>query len=200
MNKVARYISASVLIFILLSCSAFPSGRAEEPTGKQEARVFWILDGTMSSESAEMFLERYLLPTSLAAMLWTEFSLHGDEVRFDTGAGYRIVRKQRVLAESVGGYTVYGYDLIIDITRPSEWPGSGARPASRRTTESYVVQFSYPGSSDSGVRPSGVLPQPLQQALLAGISEDSRSTGKARVEQIEYLGSGRFRATVLVGD
>jgi hypothetical protein len=222
MNKVTKYIPIGVLIFIFLSGPAFPSGRAEEPAGKQEARVFWILDGTMSAESAEMFLERYLFPTSLALMLWTEFSLQGQEVRFGTSGGYRVVRKQRVLAEPLGEYAVYGYDLIIDVTRPAEATGSGARPASRRTAfgeksegrtpESYVVQFSYPESADSGsgpppkagvqhgVRPSGVLPQPLEQALLAGIKADGRPTGKARVEQIEYLGSGRFRATVLVGD
>jgi hypothetical protein len=227
MNKVTKYIPIGILIFIFLSGPAFPSGRAEEPAGKQEARVFWILDGAMSAESAEMFLERYLFPTSLALMLWTEFSLQGQEVRFDTSGGYRVVRKQRVLAEPLGEYAVYGYDLIIDVTRPAEGrpaeaPGSGARPASRRTAfgekqKSYMVQFSYPESADplsgsppkagvhqgvrpSGVRPSGVLPQPLEQALLAGIRADGRPTGKARVEQIEYLGSGRFRATVLVGD
>jgi hypothetical protein len=165
-------------------------------------------------------------------MLWTEFSLQGQEVRFATSGGYRVVRKQRVLAEPLGEYTVYGYDLIIDVTcpaegRPAEATGSGARSASSRTAfgeksegrtpESYVVRFSYPESADSGsgsqpkagvqhgvwpsgVRPSGVLPQPLEQALLAGIKADGRPTGKARVEQIEYLGSGRFRATVLVGD
>lgn len=237
MNKVTKYIPIGVLIFIFLSGPAFPSGRAEEPAGKQEARVFWILDDTMSAESAEMFLERYLFPTSLALMLWTEFSLQGQEVRFGTSGGYRVVRKQRVLTEPLGEYTVYGYDLIIDVTcpaegrpaqaRPAEATGSGARPASSRTAfgeksegrtpESYVVRFSYPESADSGsgsqpkagvqhgvwpsgARPSGVLPQPLEQALLAGIKADGRPTGKARVEQIGYLGSGRFRATVLVGD
>jgi hypothetical protein len=133
-------------------------------------------------------------------MLWTEFSLQGQEIRFDSRGGYRVVRKQRVLAEPVGEYVVYGYDLIIDVSQPAEAPGSGARPASRRTAfgekqQSYVIRFSYPESADSGV-----LPQPLEQALLAGIRADGRPTGKARVEQIEYLGSGRFKATVLVGD
>ena len=49
--------------------------------------MFWVLDGSMGKESAEMFLERYLLPTSLSAMLWTEFSTEGEEVRFDTRSG-----------------------------------------------------------------------------------------------------------------
>jgi hypothetical protein len=201
MSKVTKHIPVSVLIFILLSCSAFPSGRVEEPPGKQEARIFWILDGSMSAESAEMFLERYLFPTSLAAMFWTEFSVQGNEVRFDTKGGYRIVRKQRVLTESLGAYTVYGYDLIIEMTWPAEARPAESAPDSR-SRKTYEVRFSYPESADSasGIRPSGVLPQPLEQALLAGIGEDGRSSGNARVDQVEYLGSGRFRATVLVGD
>jgi hypothetical protein len=198
MNKVTKCIPVGVLVFTLLSCSAFPSGRKEEPKDKQETRVFWILDGTMSSESTEMFLERYLFPTSLATMLWTDFNLRGNEVSFETNGGYRIVRKQRVLAQPLGAYTVYGYDLIIDVTLPALAPAG-------RTVRSYAVHFSYAESADSGDQSSGsqakaVLPQPLEQALLSGIREDGRSTGKARVEKIDYLGSGRFKATVLIAD
>jgi hypothetical protein len=208
MNKVSKYISLSALVFILLACSAFPSGRLEQPSGKQETRAFWVLDGSMSAESAQMFLERYLFPTSLATMLWTDFTLQGGEVRLDTLGGYRIVRKQQVLAEPIGGYTIYGYDLIIDVTRPAEGRPSAGRAAtvpSNRTVETYVVRFSYPeaadtGSGSSGLQKRSVLPQPLEQALLAGIRKDGRDSGKGRVEKIEYLGSGRFEATVLIGD
>ena len=213
MNQVIKYISISALIFVLLACSAFSSGRVEEPSGKQEAQVFWVLDGSMSAESAEMFLERYLFPTSLATMLWTDFTLQGGQVRLDTEGGYRIVRKQRVLAEAIDGYTVYAYNLILDVTRPAEgWPaqarqaeGRSAVAPGNRTVESYVVRFSYPeaaeaGSGLSGSQPKGVLPQPLEQALLAGIKKDGRASGKGRVERVEYLGSGRFEATVLIGN
>ena len=198
MNKTIKCIPIGILIFTLLSCSAFPSGRVEEPKGKQETRVFWVLDGTMSAESAEMFLERYLFPTSLATMLWTYFTLRGNEARFETNGGYRVVRKQHVLEQPVGAYTVHGYNLIIDIT------SSAGAPASR-TVKSYEVEFSYAELADSGDPSSdspseAVLPQPLEQALLAGIREDGRSSGKARVGQIDYLGSGRFRATVLIAD
>jgi hypothetical protein len=208
MNKVTQYISISTLVFTLLSCSAFPSGRVEEPSGRQEARVFFVLDGSMSAESAEMFLERYLFPTSVSAMLWTRFTLEGGQVNLDTDSGYRIVRKQRVLADAPDGYTVYGYNLILDVTRPAEGRPAGGRsqagPGSR-TVESYVVRFSYPEAAQTdsgsfGSQPKGVAPQPLQQALLAGIRKDGRVSGTGRVERIEYLGSGRFEATVLIGD
>jgi hypothetical protein len=197
MNKVTKYIPIGFILFIFLACSAFPSGRAEEKPDRQEARMYWVLDGSMSPESAEMYLERYLFPTSLAAMLWTDFSRQGNEIRFDTSGGYRIVRKQRVLAEPIGAYTVYGYDLIVQVTWSDE-RGS----ASRRTLDSYKVRFSYPDSAETGSDspPTAVLPQPLEQALIAGIKEDGRLSGKARVEQIEYLGSGRFTATVLIVD
>jgi hypothetical protein len=195
MNKVAKYGSVGILLFTLLACSAFPSGRGEEPSGKLETRIFWVLDGEMSAESAEMYLERYLFPTSLAAMLWMDFSVRGDEIRLDTAGGYRIVRKQRVLAETVDSLAVYGYDLIVDVTLPAEAPERGSR-------EGYEVRFSYPGAADpgSGSSAAAVNPQPLQQALIAGIRDDGRSAGKARVEQIEYLGAGRFTATVSIGD
>jgi hypothetical protein len=193
MNKVIKYISISALIFVLLTCSVFSSGRVEEPAGKQEVQVFWVLDGSMSAESSEMFLERYLFPTSLATMLWTDFTIQGGQVHFDTEAGYRIVRKQRVLADELDDYTVYGYDLILDVLRPA---GPGGR-----TVESYIVRFSYPEAGGlSGSQPKGVLPQPLEQALLAGIRKDGRASGRGRVEKIEYLGSGRFEATVLIGN
>ena len=201
MNQVIKYISISVFIFVLLACSAFSSSRVEEPSGKQEAQAFWVVDGSMSAESAEMFLERYLFPTSLATMLWTDFTLQGGQVRFDTEGGYRIVRKQRVLAEAIDGYTVYGYNLTLDVTRPAEGR-SQAAPGSR-TVASYVVRFSYPAAADGGLSGShskGVLPQPLEQALLAGIRKDGRTSGKGRVDRIEYLGSGRFEATVLIGN
>jgi hypothetical protein len=128
-------------------------------------------------------------------MLWTDFAVRGDEIRLDTAGGYRIVRKQRVLAETVDSLGVYGYDLIVDVTLPAEAPERG-RP------ERYEVRFSYPGAVDPGSEssPAAVNPQPLQQALIAGIRDDGRSEGKARVEQIEYLGAGRFTATVSVGD
>ena len=208
MNKVSKYLPISALVFILLACSGFSSGRVEEPSGKQTARMYWVLDASMSAESAEMFLERYLFPTSLVTMLWTDFTLQGGEVRLDTLGGYRIVRKQQVLAEPLGGYTIYGYDLIIDVTHPAEGRPAQGRPAaapSSRKVETYVVRFSYPeagdtGSGPSGSQPGGVLPQPLEQALLAGIRKDGRASGKGRVERIEYLGSGRFEATVLIGD
>jgi len=151
--------------------------------------MFWVLDGSMSRESAEMFLERYLLPTSLAALLWTEFSTEGEVVRFDTRGGYRIVRKTQALSDPLGVYTVYGYDLIIDVTV--------SPPAPPRSPDTYTVRFSYPESKVSG---SGIIPQPLEQALLTAIRESGHSSGLTRVGDIRYLGSGKFKATVLISD
>jgi hypothetical protein len=189
MSKVKKLLSGGVLVFILLSCSAFPSGRMEEASAKWEARAFWVLDSKMSTESAAMFLESFLLPTSLATMLWTEFSVQQQEVQLDTRAAYRVVRKARSRTDPLGAHTVYGYDLVVSVTvKP---------PSPRRNPDSYTVRFSCcPSSAEA----AGVVPQPLEQALLAGIRKDGRSSGRARVERIDYLGSGEFEATVLVGD
>jgi hypothetical protein len=194
MNKVARYICIGVLLFVFLSCSAFPSGRVEQTRGKREIRAYWILDGDMSPESAEMYLERYLFPTSLATLFWTSFSLVGTEIRLDTTAGYRIVRRQRVMDESIGSFAVHGYDLLVEVSREAGGPGSP------RSVETYEVRFSYPETPSGAGGATGVFPQPLEKSVLDGIREDGRTSGKARVDRIEYLGSGRFRATVQIGD
>jgi hypothetical protein len=196
MNKVSHYFLISALILTLPACPTSPSGREETLSGRLEARAFWVVDGSLSRQSAEMFLERYLFPTSLALMLWTEFSVRGEEVRFDTLGGYRILRKQRVLTEALGAYALHGYDLIVDISRAPPGPKS-------RTIGSFQVRFSYAesianGGPDNGS--PGVLPQPLEQALIAGIRADGRSAGMARVATIDYVGSGEFTATVLIGN
>jgi len=78
---------------------------------------------------------------------------------------------------------------VIDVT--------ASPPAPRRSTDSYSVRFSYSESTVSG---SGVIPQPLEQALLTAIRESGYSSGMTRVGDISYLGSGKFKATVLIGD
>ena len=187
MRQAEKCLSAGLLILLLLSCSAFPSGRVEQPPARLQRQAFFIVNGAMSGESAEMFLERYVLPASVAAMLWTEFALQGREIRFEFRGGYRVVRKRLTLTDPLGSHTVYGYELTVD--------PPGSPPSLRGDPASYTVRFTYYPSSED----AGVLPQPAQQALLAAVREDGRSSGWARLDSISYLGSGRFRATVLVG-
>jgi hypothetical protein len=78
---------------------------------------------------------------------------------------------------------------MIDVISSSPAPG--------RSPDSYSVRFSYSESTVSG---SGVIPQPLEQALVTAIRESGRPSGMARVGDIDYLGSGKFKATVLIGD
>jgi hypothetical protein len=191
MNKVTAYTLASVLMLSLLACAAHPSSRVEEQPQKLELRAYWIVDGSMSGESAQMYLERYLLPTSLAVMQWTAFRVQGQEIRLDTEGGYRVVRKARILSEPLGSYTIYGYDLLVNFS-----PGGSAEKGGRAAA-SYTVTFSYSGPAEAG---AAVLPQPLEKALLAAVEEDGRTAGWARVQSIDYLGSGRFRAGVLLAD
>jgi hypothetical protein len=149
----------------------------------------------MAKESAQMYLERYLLPTSLTAMLWTRFNREDSEIQLDTQTGYRVVRKQMVLVDPLGTLSVYGYDLVVDISVPPSVPD--------RSPASYTLRFTYPSSPDeasSAEEIPEVIPQPLQQALLKGIREDGRSSGWVRVQSLDYRGSGRFQATVLIAD
>jgi len=190
--KVKNYSTCFLTVLaalILISCSAFPSGRREEATGKQELRMYWILEGTPGSGSSEIFLTRYHLPTSLTKLMWTEFVVRGKNVEFTTQGGYRIVTKKQVLTEPLGNYTVYGYDLNIEVTvSPPSPPGP---------PESFSVSFSYAQAARTG---SGVLAQPLEQAMIAGIRKSGLRSGRALVENLKYLGSGKFKARVLVSD
>jgi hypothetical protein len=173
---------------LLLSCSAFPSGRTEKEPGKERLKIYWILEGPPGSESAEVFIERFYLPTSLAMLLWTGFTVQGEEVLLDTRGGYRVLNKKQFLVEPLGSYTVYGYELDYRVT-------SSPPPSSSRA-ESYTVRFSY---RRAAARPKGVLPQPLEQALIAAVRKSGRSSGTARVVSLSYQGSGGFKAEVQVG-
>jgi hypothetical protein len=187
MRRAEKCLFAGILILTLLSCSVFPSGRAERPPAGARRQAFFIVDGAMSGESAQMFLERYVLPTSVAAMQWTEFALKGREIRFEYRGGYRIARKRLTLTDTLGSHTVYGYELTVE--------PPGGPPSLREGPASHTVRFTYSSSSED----AGVLPQPAEQALLAAVRQDGRSSGWVRLDSISYLGSGRFKATVLVG-
>jgi hypothetical protein len=186
MRRAGKCLSAAFLIVLLLSCSVFPSGRAEQPSAGVRQKAFFIVDRAMSDESAQMFLERYVLPTSVAAMQWTEFAHQGREIRFEYRGGYRVVRKRLTLTDPLGPHTVYGYELVLD--------SPGRPPSLREGPAPHTVRFTYPALQDTGV-----LPQPAEQALLAAVREDGRSSGWVRLDSIGYLGSGRFKATVLIG-
>jgi hypothetical protein len=142
--------------------------------------VYLVLKPEESRNS--MLVERLHLPSSLAALAWTEFRLESSgNVELAAGGGYRLGAHQPVSEESLGGLGVYGYSLRVT------W-GSDSGQAARKTI---ALAFEYQAADARGV-----ILQPAQRALLEGIRRSGRQKGSARVLELSYLGDGKFRARV----
>ena len=174
------------LLGVLPAALSAAGGAADEKTAspapgteRGQLRVYLVLKPEQSGNS--MMVERLHLPSSLAALTWTEFRLEGSgNVELTASGGYRIVSHEPLSSESLGELGVYAYALQVTWTQ--------AAPAPRKTT---TISFKYSGQ-DAG----GVVLQPAQRALLEGIRRSGKQSGSARVLEITYLGGGSFRAKV----
>ena len=81
----------------------------------------------------------------------------------------------------MGGLTVLGYALVAS--------GYDADPGPPR--EVLTVRFDYPRQPSDRL-----LVQPARRALLEGIRAAGRASGFVRLQELSYLGGGRFRARV----
>ena len=179
----SRYL-AGLLLAALGALPAAASAMMEKAPESSPPRgpltVYLVLKPEESRNS--MLVERLHLPSSLAALAWTEFRLEGSgNVELASGGGYRLLSHEPVSTESLGELGVYGYALRVT------W-SAGSWPAPRKTL---ALAFEYDGADARGV----VL-QPAQRALLEGIRRSGRQKGSARVLQLSYLGDGKFRARV----
>lgn len=170
---------------LLASCRSYPAGSAEEPLTGGDIQAYWVLRG--DEANAAMLVERLYLPTSLAVLTWTRFSVTDDGVQLDSQGGYRVVSRREALRDTVGELIVLGDELSIRLT--------SAAPAPAGRSRRYEVEFSYAGMKAASGR---VIPQPLQEAVLRGIRESGRRSGQARLLTLSYLGGGRFAASVEV--
>jgi hypothetical protein len=179
---------AAVLILSLLgvlpaaagASSEKPAGESASGSGRGPLTVYLVIKPEQSRNS--MFVERLQLPSSLAAFAWTGFKLQGSgNVELTAGGGYRLVSHEPVSEEKLGELGVYGYSLKVTWT-------AGSDQAPRKT---YAFDLLYDESDGRGVAL-----QPAQRALLEGIRRSGRQSGSARVTELKYLGSGKFRAKV----
>jgi hypothetical protein len=178
-----RYALSLLLVVIgTLPASAGAAGE-KAPAGAPQRGPLTVYLVLKPEESRNgMLVERLHLPSSLAALTWTEFRLEASgNVELTAGGGYRLVSHKPVSEESLGALGVYGYAL------QATW-GSGSEPAPRKTL---TIAFAYAGEDARGV----VL-QPAQRALLEAIRRSGRQKGSARVLELAYLGDGKFRAKV----
>jgi hypothetical protein len=180
-----RHILA-LLFSALAALPAAAGGSGEKPAapegGPQRSPVTVYLVLKPGESRNAMLVERLHLPSSLAALAWTEFKLEASgNVELAAGGGYRLVSHRPASEESLGELGVYGYSLRVT------W-SSGSELAARKTLS---IAFQY-GDEDA----RGVVLQPAQRALLEGIRRSGRQKGSARVLELAYLGDGKFRAKV----
>lgn len=174
----------SILLLLLLLTGLAPiaaRGRAEEPPEAGDMAVYLLLRAGERPDS--QFVERFDLPMAMAAYAWTEFRVHGGQVELSETGGLRILGKRVLLDEPAGDLRVIGF-----VVKAS---GYDAAPGAPRKT--LTVSYAYPR------RPGeGLIVQPARRALLEGISAAGGSSGFVRLEELSYLGAGRFRARVAV--
>jgi hypothetical protein len=181
-----RHLSALLILLVAGVLPAAASPGAEEPAASEQGpasgpiTVYLVIRPEESRNS--MFVERLQLPNALAAYAWTAFKLEGSgNVELTAGGGYRLVSHKPVSEQKLGELGVYGYSLKVTWT-------AGAGQAPRKT---YAFEFAYDGSDGRGVAL-----QPAQRALLEGIRRSGKQSGSARVLELTYLGSGKFRVKV----
>ena len=181
-----RFKAALLLVLLgVLAAAVQAAGEAanEKPAisapGTGPLKIYLVLKPEESRNS--MMVERLHLPSSLAALTWSDFRLEGSgSVELTAGGGYRLVSHEPLSSESLGELGVYAYALKVTWTQ--------AAPAPRKTM---TISFKY-----SGLDAGGVVLQPAQRALLEGIRRSGKQSGSARVLEITYLGGGSFRAKV----
>lgn len=178
-----RFPLLMVLVVAVTALPAWGSGGSGEraaPAERGPLSVHLVLKPEESGNS--MFLERWLLPSSVSALGWTDFALAGSgEVELAAAGGYRISSHKPLSEESLGPIGIYSYSVAVSW---SQQPAQGAR-------KTFSLSFNY-SARDS----EGVILQPAQRALLEGIRRSGKERGSARVLELTYLGGGRFRAKV----
>jgi len=167
-----------------------PEAAAGEVATQATVQAYWILEP--GAANARMVLERFFLPTSLSVLRWTEFRVGAGAIELASAGGYRVLRKEAILTERWPAGDLHGYTVRVSFAAEAEAPSGSSR--------THTVSFVYDTTGAVGAPggEAGVTPQPLQQALLKGIEADGRTSGLARVLDLEYRGNGRFRGKVEV--
>lgn len=177
-----------VLILILLPalpvCSKgiVAGGKTEE---KEEIRPQVFLLVPEEGSTNEIYISRFLLPSSLAAYGWARFVLDGDEILLQSEGDYRIISKDMAIEDRFGGFIIYRAYALTDETGPETVSADNR----------YTVTFSI---SDLINKKGEVFYQPSRQAVISGVKRSGRQKGSVRLVYILYLGKGKFKAEVTV--
>ena len=119
-----------VTVFALTSLPSLPvfaaGGAGEQPAAPGPLAVYLVLKPEEARSA--MLVERYLLPTSLAALTWNDFSLEpSGNVELAAGGGYRLLSQKPLSEESLGPIGVYAYTVGVT------WTAQPPRPPRKRS-------------------------------------------------------------------
>jgi hypothetical protein len=177
-----------VLILILLPalpvCSkGIAAKRKMEEKEEIPPQVFLLVSEEGSTN--EIYISRFLLPSSLAAYGWARFVVDGDEISLQSEGDYRIISKDMAIEDRFGGFIIYRADALADEADPERVSADNR----------YTVTFSI---SDLINKKGEVFYQPSRQAVISGVKRSGRQKGSVRLVYILYLGKGKFKAEVTV--
>lgn len=186
MSKTVLLIFMMALFIVLVPSflSARPEPEAEDTGGKRSLLLL------VEDEAAdnEIYITRFLLPSSLSLFAWTDFQVQGAEVSMEGEESFRIRERELEAVGSRGLYRIVKYSFLIsDLGDPEQGRVSAGKK--------YDVRF----SSDDLIGKSGdVLYQPARWAAMEAVKMSGKAQGRLKVLSLTQVGNGRFHAEVAV--
>jgi hypothetical protein len=176
------------VVFVLLLLCVPPmlgATGASETKGKAEPeKTLKLYLLAQNGGEAEMFaLERMDLPATVSMFDWTKFTLKGGEVSLQTSSDFSLRSRSLISRENSGGFQVIQYKVIV-------LPQSAVSQAAASSLE---VELTV---GDCATVKGDVLYQPVRLAMMRAAQASKRASGFIRIAGLDYLGEGRFSATV----
>ena len=183
-----RVLLVLLVIPLVVLSPALLSSRPEPEDDDAGAKRSLFLLVEAEAADNEIYISRFLLPSSLSLFAWSDFEVRDGEVSMEAEEGLRIRERELEVVGSHGQYRLVRYSFLLsDIGDVDQ----GRIPAGKR----YEVRFSW----DELIGKSGdVLYQPARQAAMEAVRMSGKSQGRLKLLSLTLAGDGRFEAEVAV--
>ena len=163
------------VLSMLVGCGTIQAGGAPEPDFTGETA--YLVYPSKVEGDARLARDRMDLPAAASAFAWAPFDSSTGRLIIE---GARSFRKSRLIETvQTQNCVIYGYSLEPRVDAPRE----GA--------EEITLQFTCTALARGPF-------QPHRWAQITGIERSGRVRGAVRLKNLEHLGSGRFRAVLLI--
>jgi hypothetical protein len=186
MSKKTFLLALMSLMAALAASSLFARPEPEDEVEGGRRSLFLLVEDEAADN--EIYISRFLLPSSLSLFAWSDFEVRDGEVSMEAEEGFRIRERELEVVGSHGQYRLVKYSFLLsDIGDVDQ----GRVPAGKR----YEVRFSW----DELIGKSGdVLYQPARQAAMEAVRMSGKSQGRLKLLSLTLAGDGRFEAEVAV--